>query len=362
MSLFRKLFTPGIEDSRVEVTILSPKSTIVSTIVIIIYSGLLLSIFYNISFTPENSWILTGSILTLIMVAAICISALSSYIHYVKYTKPLLILAHAACEVAGGNYKIQLPPHRSDGKVDEIDALYQDFNTMIKELDSTEILKSSFISNISHELKTPIAIISNYATLLAEGNLSEKERLEYLEKIKITVGDLAELISNILQISKLDNDQIKVNIESFNYSEEVIQCILARESILDEKNIDLQLDIPDEMYMESDLGLLKIVINNILSNAIKFTPENGCIHISLVEDERFARLSIADSGIGMTEDTIKHIFDKFYQADTSHKMKGNGLGLAMARKIVQLLNGSIEVNSKENIGSTFTVNLPKCKS
>ena len=116
------------------------------------------------------------------------------------------------------------------------------------------------------------------------------------------------------------------------------------------------------MYMESDLGLLKIVINNILSNAIKFTPENGCIHISLVEDERFARLSIADSGIGMTEDTIKHIFDKFYQADTSHKMKGNGLGLAMARKIVQLLNGSIEVNSKENIGSTFTVNLPKCKS
>ena len=211
MRLIQKLFDCP-QDSRVEVTILSPKATIVNTIVIIFYSGILLDIYKNISFTPENSKILAGSILTLIVVAAICISAVSSYIHYIKYTKPLLDLAHAAGEVAAGNYKVQLPPHRRDGKLDEIDVLYQDFNTMVRELDSTEMLKNSFISNISHELKTPIAIISNYAALLVKDNLSAKEKQEYLEKIKNTVADLSELITNILQISKLDNNQIKTNI------------------------------------------------------------------------------------------------------------------------------------------------------
>ena len=361
MRLIQKLFDCP-QDSRVEVTILSPKATIVNAIVIIIYSGLLLSIYDNISFSPENSYFLVGSILTLIVVAAVCISALSSYVHYIKYTKPLLNLAHAAGEVAAGNYKIQLPPHRRDGRIDEIDALYQDFNTMVRELDSTEMLKSSFISNISHELKTPIAIISNYSTLLVKDNLSAKEKQEYLEKIKNTVADLSELITNILQISKLDNNQIKTNIERFNYCEELIQCILARETVLDDKNIDLQLEIPDELYIESDLGLLKIVINNILSNAIKFTPDSGNISISLKDEERFASLTITDNGCGMDENTMRHIFDKFYQADTSHKTKGNGLGLAMVRQIVNLLNGNIEVTSKLGEGSTFKVSLPKCKS
>lgn len=361
MGLIQKLFDPN-QDARVEVTILSPKATIVNTIVIIFYSGILLDIYKNISFTPENSIILAGSILTLIVVAAICISAVSSYIHYIKYTKPLLDLAHAAGEVAAGNYKVQLPPHRRDGKLDEIDVLYQDFNTMVRELDSTEMLKNSFISNISHELKTPIAIISNYAALLVKDNLSAKEKQEYLEKIKNTVSDLSELITNILQISKLDNNQIKTNIVRFDYCEELIQCILARETVLDDKNIDLQLEIPDELYIESDLGLLKIVINNILSNAIKFTPDSGTITIRLNEEERFASLTITDNGCGMDENTIRHIFDKFYQADTSHKTKGNGLGLAMVRQIVNLLNGNIEVTSKLGEGSTFKVSLPKCKS
>lgn len=361
MRLIHKLFDIQ-QDTRVEVTILSPKATIINTIVIIIYSGVLLDIYDNISFTPENSFILVGSILTLIIVAAICIAALSSYVHYIKYTKPLLNLASAAREVAAGNYRVQLPPHRRDGRIDEIDALYQDFNTMVRELDSTEMLKSSFISNISHELKTPIAIISNYSTLITKDNVTEKEKAEYLEKIKNTVSDLSDLISNILQISKLDNNQVKLNFERFDYCEELVQCILARETILDEKNIDLQLELPDNLYIESDLGLLKIAINNILSNAIKFTPDNGEIMIRLLEDDKFVSLSIADNGCGMDENTIRHIFDKFFQGDTSHKTKGNGLGLAMVKQIVNLLNGSIEVTSKVDEGSTFKIILPKAKS
>ncbi len=362
MSLFRRIFTPGDMDNRVNITILSPKTTIVNTIVIMFYSGILLLIYDNIGFSSNNSYFLAAAILTLILVASICIAAVTSYVNYMIYTRPLLYMAKAAKEVAKGNYKIQLPPHRTDGKVDEIDALYQDFNSMIRDLNSTEMLKSSFISNISHELKTPIAIISNYATLLAEDNLSETERQEYIEKIKTTVSDLSELISNILQISKLDNDQIKVNLEEFDIVETVIQCILARESILDEKNIDLQLEFPDELLIESDMGLLKIAVNNILSNAIKFTPENGVIHLNIKEEEKQCILSIEDNGCGMDEETMKHIFDKFYQADTSHKMKGNGLGLAMVKKIINLLNANINVVSSLGKGTVFTIILPKNES
>ena len=362
MSLFRKIFTPGDIDNRVNITILSPKTTIVNAIVIMFYSGILLLIYENIGFNGDNGFFLAGSILTLILVASICIAAVTSYVHYMIYTKPLLYIARAAKEVAKGNYKIQLPPHRTDGRVDEIDALYQDFNSMIRDLNSTEMLKSSFISNISHELKTPIAIISNYATILAEDNLSETERQEYVEKIKNTVSDLSELISNILQISKLDNNQIKVNIEKFDVVETVIQCILARESILDEKNIDLQLEIPDELLIDSDSGLLKIVVNNIVSNAIKFTPENGRISVAIKDEEKQCVLSIEDNGCGMDDETIKHIFDKFYQADTSHKMKGNGLGLAMVRQIINLLNADINVSSSLGNGTAFTIVLPKDES
>ena len=225
MSLFRRFFTPGVEDGRVNVSILSPKTTIVNTIVIIIYSGLLLMIFDSISFTEENSKLLAASILTLVLVASICISAATSYAHYIKYTKPLLYLANAAREVSKGNYKIQLPNHRLDGKTDEIDALYQDFNTMVNDLNSTEMLKSSFVSNISHELKTPIAVISNYSSLLLEDNLAAEEKQNYIQKIQKTIKDLSELVSNILQISKLDNNQIKATFGKFNLSEEIIQCV-----------------------------------------------------------------------------------------------------------------------------------------
>ncbi|MCR5100218.1 MAG: HAMP domain-containing histidine kinase [Butyrivibrio sp.] len=359
MNIIRKIFTPGKIDSRINVSILSPKSTILNSILIMLYSGIILEIYDNIEFSPENSYILVGSILTLIFISSVCIAALTSYLHYANYTKPLLYLANAAKEVSSGNYTIQLPPHRNDGKIDEIDALYQDFNTMVEELNSTEILKSSFISNISHELKTPIAVISNYSTLLSKENLSEEEKKEYISKIKLTSSDLTNLITNILQISKLDNHQITVNNECFDLSEEIVQCILGFELRLDEKDIDLQLDIPDSLSIESDPGLLKIAINNILSNAIKFSEDKGQITITVNDDSDNVSIAVKDNGCGMTEYNIKHIFDKFYQADTSHATKGNGLGLAMVKQIINLLNGTINVNSKLNEGSEFIITLPK---
>ncbi len=353
-----KFLSVGETDSRVDVSIVSPKSTIITTIVIMIYSMFLVEIFRNISFNPDNAIILTASILALIIISSICIAVFGSYIHYLNYTKPILYLANAAKEVAKGNYSVQLPPHRNDGKIDEIEALYIDFNEMVTDLSSTEILRSSFISNISHELKTPIAVISNYSRLMCNENITASEQKDYALKIQDASANLSELITNILQISKLDNNQIKANIEDFDISEEMVRCILGFETILDEKDIDLQIDMKDGIRLRNDAGLIKIVINNILSNAIKFTPEKGIIKISLKDENEQISMSISDSGCGMDEETMKHIFDKFYQGDTSHATRGNGLGLAMVKQIIALLNGSINVKSSPGEGSTFTVVLP----
>ncbi|MCR5627828.1 MAG: HAMP domain-containing histidine kinase, partial [Lachnospiraceae bacterium] len=234
MNLFQKHFTPGEPDPRVNVSIITPKAAIISSIVLIIYSGFLLKIHDSFGSSSEHGAELAAAILALMVVACISIAAISNYVHFITYTRPLLLIAKGAKEVSEGNYSIHLPLHRKDGKTDEIDALIQDFNTMVDDLNSTEILKSSFISNISHELKTPIAVISNYATLLSEDGLSDSERKEYSEKIRSASKDLSELIANILQITKLDNDQIKANYSSFDLSEELIQCILGFELILDE--------------------------------------------------------------------------------------------------------------------------------
>lgn len=357
MNNLRKIFTPGELDPRINSTILTPKNTIINTLLLLVYSGLLLSIYDNIDFIPENSKELAASILGLIIVASVCMATLSSYTHYIKYTRPILYLAHAAKAVSMGDYTIQLPIENKDGKTNEIDALYEDFNDMVNELNSTEMLRNSFISNISHELKTPIAVISNYSTLLADENLSEAEKKEYVNKIRTTSAELSTLISNILQISKLDNDQIKPSIEKFNLSENLIQCILGFEITLDEKDIELELDIPENIYVASDPGLLKIAFNNIISNALKFTPDKGTLAITLTEQNNIVQLSFRDTGCGIDEKSLKHIFDKFYQADTSHATMGNGLGLAMVRKIILLLKGDIYVTSTPGVGSTFTISL-----
>ncbi len=355
MNRIRKLFVKEDQDPRVNSSILSPKYTILNALFVTLYSGVLLLIFNHIDFVPENADLLAATIVTLILVVSLSLAIVSSYVQYIHFTKPLLNLAKAAREVSAGNYKIQLSPHREDGKVDEIDALYEDFNTMVNDLDSTEMLKSSFISNVTHELKTPIAVISNYATLLSEEEISEEEEKEYITKIRTASSDLSEMISNILQLSRLDNDQVKLTMEPMDLSEEVIQCILGRELLLDQKELELELDLPDNLMIESDRGLLRIVINNLLSNALKFTPEKGTIKIDLSGNKEETVFRISDSGCGMDEETMKHIFDKFYQGDTSHHAKGNGLGLAMVKEILELLEGRIEVKSEPGAGSEFTV-------
>ena len=271
--------------------------------------------------------------------------------------KPLNCLGEAARKVANGDYTVRLTPLRKDGKKDEFEVLFEDFNTMTEELASTEILKNDFISNVSHELKTPLAIMQNYADILQSGQLTEDERKEYAEKIAAASRKLSVLVMNILQISRLENQKIVTHSSSYNLSEQLSRCALGFEKIWEEKGLEIETEMDQNIILESDEELLDIVWNNLLSNALKFTEPGGTIRITVKQDGEWAEVVIEDNGCGMSAEAQKHIFDKFYQADTSHATVGNGLGLALVRQIISLLKGEIAVESAPGIGTEFEVRL-----
>ena len=271
--------------------------------------------------------------------------------------KPLNRLGEAARKVANGDYTVRLAPMRKDGKKDEFEVLFDDFNTMTEELASTEMLKNDFISNVSHELKTPLAVMQNYATILQSGNLTEDESMEYAGKIAEASRRLSVLVTNILQISRLENQKIVTHSASFNLSEQLSRCALGFENIWEEKGLEIETEMDQNVLLESDEELLDIVWNNLLSNAIKFTEPGGTIRITVKRDGEWAVVAIEDNGCGMTEEAQKHVFDKFYQADLSHATAGNGLGLALVRQIISLLKGEIRVESAPGIGTEFEIHL-----
>lgn len=271
--------------------------------------------------------------------------------------KPVERLEDAARRVAQGDFTVHIPPQRRDGKKDEFEVLYDDFNSMTEELASTEMLKKDFVSNVSHELKTPIAVIQNYATILQSEALSQEERQEYTQRIGDASMQLSGLISNILQISRLENQKVAPKCRPYNLSEQLCRCILGYEQILEEKDIDLETLLDQTIMVNSDESLLDIVWNNLISNALKFTEPGGKVQIETLATDGSIRVSVSDSGCGIDAQSLKHIFDKFYQADTSHATKGNGLGLAMVKEITELLGGKVSVESKAGQGSCFTVTL-----
>ena len=214
---------------------------------------------------------------------------------------------------------------------------------MVEELGSIETLKTDFFSNVSHEIKTPLAIIQNNAELLCMEKTPEKQK-EYAEVIFQTTKRLSELISNILKLNKLE----KQAITPVNY-----------EPVWEKKDIGFDADMEDSVKITADAALMELVWNNLFSNAVKFTEPGGTIKLTEQSDNSEIRVSVEDNGCGMTEETRKHIFDKFYQGDTSHAMAGNGLGLALALRVLQLNDYKIEVESEPGRGSKFTVIIPK---
>lgn len=298
------------------------------------------------------------SMLTYVVVISVAACFLFAFFRRKFLMRPVYRLCDAAQRVASGDFTVRIAPMRKDGKKDEFEVLFEDFNTMADELSSTEMLKNDFVSNVSHELKTPLAVIQNYATILQSETLSEEERKEYSERISQAAGRLSTLVTNILQVNRLENQKIKPASKPFNLSEALSRCILNYDAQMEEKKIDLEVDIDQNLILNSDENLLDMVWNNLLSNAVKFTQEDGKISVSVYPEEENAIVIISDNGCGMDADTLRHIFDKFYQGDTSHATQGNGLGLALAKRIIDLLGGSVAVESTPGSGAVFRVQFP----
>lgn len=273
------------------------------------------------------------------------------------YETPLHRLAEATEQVANGDFSVYVPTTHTADRMDYLDVMILDFNKMVEELGSVETLKTDFVSNVSHEMKTPIAVIKNYAELLRTGKGTEGEKKEYARSVEEAADRLSDLISNILRLNKLENQRIDPEIEAYDLSGQLEECILNYEELWDEKDLNLEVDLDDRVVIQADRSLMELVWNNLLSNAIKFTEPGGCVSVRQKTAPDYVEVEISDTGCGMSAESVGHIFDKFYQGDTSHSKEGNGLGLALVKRILLLMNGDISVVSEEGRGSTFTVRL-----
>jgi signal transduction histidine kinase len=268
---------------------------------------------------------------------------------------PMRTLSAASRRVTEGDFSVRLAPRRSDGKKDYAEVMYEDFNIMVEELASTETMKSDFIANVSHEIKTPLAIIQNYADALRDPDLSWEEHSEYTDTIVTASQKLNTLVANILKLSKLENQEITPAFTRFDLCRQLGNCVLSFESLWERKGITFEADMDDRAVINSDPELLEIVWNNLLSNALKFTEPGGSVTLTQTSEPDGVTVAITDTGCGMDEHTTPRIFDKFYQGDLSRGSEGNGLGLALVARVSEILGAHIDVKSKPDSGTTFTV-------
>lgn len=297
-----------------------------------------------------------------IAIIALAISYVTSGIFSVvlnrNILKPLKELTRATKEIAAGNFNIKvdnvLNPFNESS---ELGTLVDGFNHMATELKSTEMFRNDFIHNFSHEFKTPIISIRGFARQLYQGNLTPEQEREFARIIMDESEQLANMSSNVLLLTKLENQEIVTDKTTFSLDEQLRNCLILFEEQWSEKNLNLDLDL-EEITIHQNAEILAHVWKNLISNAIKFSKQNGFLNIKCKRTVDHIHISIEDTGSGMTEQTMAQIFDKFYQGDTSHATPGNGLGLPLTKRIVEMVGGKIFVKSTYGKGSTFTVHLP----
>lgn len=269
------------------------------------------------------------------------------------FFNPIKKLRKAMDQVADGDFSVRL-----DGKSTskEIMEIYSGFNLMTEELSATEILQTDFISNVSHEFKTPINAIEGYATLLQSTQNIDAVENEYIEKILFNTKRISSLVGSILLLSKLENQQISTNRTTYRLDEQIRQSIVAMEPEWEKKNIEIDAELDGVEYLGNE-PMMRHVWDNLIGNAVKFTPVGGEIRIKLTKKLRKLIFTIDDTGPGLSEEAQKRVFDKFYQADNSHRQEGNGLGLALVKRILITEKGEIMVENLPDKGCRFTVTL-----
>ncbi len=294
------------------------------------------------------------TLISLLLVSGITV-ALMSYFIGRRVLTPMVKLSRASKEVAHGNFDVTVS---DSSKMEEVQSTFRNFNAMVRELRSISTLSSDFIANVSHEFKTPLSVIEGYAMLLQDDRLTPQEREEYLNKILVNTRRLNTLVDNILMLSKMETKPLPEQHTRFRLDEQLRQVVAQLEPQWSQKGLSFRVRL-DEVELVGWERMLPYVWSNLLSNAIKFSPQGSVIGLTLLEQRECAVVTVSDRGCGMEPDVQERIFEKFYQGDTSHRSEGNGLGLALARQIVELSQGVIEVESQPGKGSTFRVILPK---
>ncbi len=291
----------------------------------------------------------------------ILLTVLFSVIDYTRRAwmvmRPVKRIREGIEKIVAGDFAVRIPYIKGENSDNEFDSIIKGLNDMTAELAGVETLRTDFISNVSHEIKTPLAVISNYATMLQSGVLTNEQQQEYARAITEQTKRLSELITNILKLNRLENQQIYPEKKRYNLSEQICECLLMHEYAWEKKQLEIETDIEEDLFVYQDAELLSLVWNNLFSNAIKFCKEEGMVSVTVQKVDDRVLVAVSDTGCGISAETGKHIFEKFYQGDTSHATQGNGLGLALVKRVIDIAGGNISVQSKVGEGTTFTVSL-----
>lgn len=271
--------------------------------------------------------------------------------------RPVKRITEAAARMIEGDFSVRIEPAAKLVTDDKFNEIIDCINRMAEELSGVETLRTDFIANVSHEMKTPLAVMQNYGTLLQTPDLPEEKRIEYAKAVTDASRRLADMMTNILKLNRLENQQIYPKAERYDLSEQLCESLLQFESVWESRGIEIDTDIAEGVLVSADAELLSLVWNNLLSNAFKFTESGGTVTLSLAADDEYAIVRVKDTGCGMSPEVGAHIFEKFYQGDTSRATQGNGLGLALVKRVVDIMQGEIGVESVPDKGTTFTVKI-----
>lgn len=309
----------------------------------------------HISLTEENLNVAAKLTFGNVLLLSFLFTLIDTVRRKMTVEKPVRRIEAAAEKIMQGDFSVRIKPQSRIAVDDTFHEIVNCFNNMAQELGSVETLRTDFIANVSHEMKTPLAVIQNYGTLLQNPQLSQEKRLEYAKGVTDGSRRMADMMTNILKLSRLENQKIFPNVTEFDLGELLCECLLQYETVWEAKEIEIDTQIEENVRVKADGELLSLVYNNLFSNAFKFTTSGGRVFVSLTADDSFATVKVTDTGCGMTPEVGAHIFDKFYQGDTSHSGEGNGLGLALVKRVVDILQGEITVESTLGAGSTFTI-------
>ena len=276
--------------------------------------------------------------------------------------RPVKRITDATAKMIEGDFSVRIEPIAKFATDDSFNEIIECINKMASELSGVETLRTDFVANVSHEMKTPLAVMQNYGTLLQAPDLPEEKRIEYAKAITDASRRLADMMTNILKLNRLENQQIYPNLTTFDLGEQLCESLLQYESTWERKNIEIETDIAESVLVSADAELLSLVWNNLFSNAFKFTENGGKVSLTLTADEKYATVKISDTGCGMSAEVGAHIFEKFYQGDTSHATQGNGLGLPLVKRVIDIMQGEISVESAVGIGTTFTVKIRRAEN